>query len=208
MINIKIFLIIIILFICLYTSINKNTSETFRLNFNLQHTATKNDLLSLKIPLNITKSDNINDVEFIKDRITDFEIKDKEIHIIYKSGYENNPYIRKYLYYNVNIFKYKYEDYYNNLATFFLIEFSPDTEDIIKFHKFRKFYAYINDTLWPKLKNIEYNDTYNFKGNKVNDTYTQLLYMGDENIQNTSWENKTTIQNVNKYKVPLTNNNG
>ena len=200
MINIKIFLIIIILFICLYTSINKNTSETFRLNFNLQHTATKNDLLSLKIPLNIKKSNNISNVKFIKDRITDFEIKDKEIHIIYKSGYENNPYIRKYLYYNVNIFKYKYEDYYN----------SHDVSDIktTKDRTFHKIYAYINDTLWPKLKNIEYNDTYNFKGNKVNDTYTQLIHMGDENIQNTSWENKTTIQNVNKYKVPLTNNNG
>ena len=179
--------------------------ETFRLDFELKHIEDKPDKLSIKLPLRTIKTSadaisNITNLSLnLDDNIIDF--KDNDIHIIYKKGYEYNPYLIKYLYYNVNLFMKKYIEFSTPPSSTSTESISISPRALTSKHV-SQLYSHIKNKLWPKLQNIKYTDTFNYKGNKIGDSrqFTQL------EPTTTNWihpGSTTLIQNVNKFEVPI-----
>jgi hypothetical protein len=193
-------LILIIIIICLQKPDNIKMYETFRLDFELKHIEDKPDKLSIKLPLRTIKTSadaipNITNLSLVNETI---DFKDNDIHIIYKKGYEYNPYLIKYLYYNVNLFMKKYIGFAEIVpSTSQRLDTTTPTEQQVS-----QLYSHIKNKLWPKLQNIKYTDTFNYKGNKIGDfrQFTQL------EPTTTNWihpGSTTLIQNVNKFEVPI-----
>lgn len=206
---IKLILILIIIIICLQNPGNIKISETFRLNFELKHIEDKSDKLSMKLPLKTIKIDTLDNITNLSLTVHgDIDFKDNDIHIVYKKGYEYNPYLKKYLYYNVNLFMKKYIAYStlsDDIATPQTpppqtVRFSRYLKDTKKRQVVYQLYTYIKNNLAPKLENIKFTDTFNYKSNKILGQFTQL------EPTTTNWNHpgsNTLIQNVNKFDVPI-----